>query len=269
MLVIVFVTAYYPVLSGLVRTWHQSEDASHGFFIIPIALYIVWRDREVLREMKRSPSLWGLGVVIVSLLCYILSRLAQVVTISSITLIFTLAGMVIFLFGFPIFRRVLFAIVLLFLMIPVPSQIYSSMTMPLQLIVSTVATEITSLLGVTVFREGNVIQLPERTFEVVQACSGLRSIMTLLTLGAIYGYFTLESQLLRGILFVSALPIAIAVNVIRIVVMVLAAHFANFDLTAEPIHTWYGLAIFGLAFFIFLLVQKLLSFFERPTICAP
>ncbi|MBT0662730.1 exosortase [Geobacter pelophilus] len=262
-LLIAFCTAYYPVFRSLIKTWYASDDASHGFLIIPAALYIVWRNRSRLSELPIVPSWWGMLLVVISLTLYLFAKLAGIATLSPLSLILTIAGSILFLGGYRFLVALLFPIALLLLMIPIPSQIYSALTLPLQLIVSKVSAITTTLIGIPVYLEGNVINLPNYTFEVVQACSGLRSIMSLFTLAALYGYFTLSSPLLRTFLFVLALPIAVLVNIARISVMVIAYYYFNFNLTSEPIHTWYGMAIFGLSFILFLLTQKVLSKWDK------
>jgi exosortase len=200
---------------------------------------------------------------LLSLLLYLFAKLAGITSVPPLALILTIASSVLFLFGYRIFVVLAFPLAILLLMIPIPAQIYSSMTLPLQLIVSKISTAVTSMMGIPVYREGNVIILQNFAFEVVQACSGLRSIMSLFTLAALYGYFTLSSSLLRSILFVMTLPIAILVNIVRIGVMIIAYHYFSFDLTSGAIHTLYGLAIFGLSFILFLLTQKVLSKWDK------
>jgi exosortase len=261
--VISFLFAYYPVWLGLIQVWSSSDDASHGFLIVPAAVYIVWHQRAKLGTIPISPSWWGLPVVLLSQVLYLFAKLAGISSISPLALIITIAGVVHFLYGWRMVRAVLFPISLLLLMIPIPTQIYSAVTLPLQLIVTKISTAATSMIGIPVYREGNVIHLSDYTFEVVQACSGLRSIMSLFTLAALYGYFSLTSTFLRSVLFVLALPIAILVNIVRIAVMILSYHFLHFNLTLEPVHTWYGMAIFGLSFLLFLFTQKVLAIWDK------
>lgn len=263
LLLISFVSAYFPTLSGLVRTWAASDDNSHGFAILPLALYILWQKREMLRKEPVRGSWFGLFVAVGALLVYIAANKGEIQTIASAAMLLFLWGGVIFLFGFSIFRACLFPLLILFFMIPVPAQFIAALTMPLQLIVSKASVGLASLVGIPIYREGNVIQLPRGTFEVVQACSGLRSIMTLLTIGAIMAYFTLRSNLLRGILFLLAIPIAIAVNILRIFVLVTVFYFLSIDLSKGILHTIMGLAIFCIALGLFLLTSKGFAKCER------
>jgi exosortase A len=259
----IFISTYLPVISSLVRTWAASDDNSHGFAILPLALYILWQKRVSLHKETVRGSWIGLFIATGALLVYIVAKKGEMQTIASLSMLFFLWGGVIFLFGFAIFKACLFPLLILFFMIPVPAQFIAALTMPLQLIVSKTSVGLASLVGIPIYREGNVIQLPQGTFEVVQACSGLRSIMTLLTLGAVMAYFTLRSNPLRSILFLLAIPIAIAVNILRVFVLVAVFYFLSIDLSKGTLHTIMGLAIFFIALGLFLLTSKGFARCER------
>jgi exosortase len=125
---------------------------------------------------------------------------------------------------------------------------------------------ISNLFGLPVYREGNVIHLPDRTLQVVQACSGLRSMISLLTLSAIFGYLTLKSNLLRTILFFSGIPAAILVNIIRVVLMVVAFYYFNYNLTTGTTHTIFGIIIFALALIFIAITKRVLSLWDKSSI---
>lgn len=258
-----FMAAYLPVMIDLVRAWSGSDDYSHGFLIAPIALYIIWQKRGSLTEATTVGSWLGLSVAVLSLLAYLFARAGEILTLASLSMIGFIAGTVLFLFGFRIIRLSLFPLGFLLFMIPVPAQIYAGLTIPLQLLVTRATAWLASSAGIPIYCEGNVIHHSRGTFEVVQACSGLRSIMALLTLGAVFGYFSLRSNFLRIILFVSAIPIAIAVNILRVFAMVTVIHFLGIDLTKGTPHTILGIVLFGAAVAIFILIRKGLTLWER------
>jgi exosortase len=258
-----FLAAFLPVLTGLVQTWAHSDDYSHGFLIVPLAAYILWQKREPLLNAPVRGSWSGLLVATGSLLAYVVAQEGEIETLLSVSMIFFLWGAVIFLFGYSIFRVCLFPLLILFFMIPVPAQIIAALTIPLQLLVTKATALLASSAGIPIYCEGNVIHHSRGTFEVVQACSGLRSITALLTLGAVFGYFSLSSNFLRTILLVSAIPIAIAINILRIFVMVAAINFLGIDLTVGTPHTMLGLVLFGVAVAIFVLIRKGLALWDR------
>jgi len=258
-----FILVYFPVWKGLIRFWYNSDDYSHGFLIVPLCCYILWRKKEILAEIPKRPSSWGLAFVIFSLLLYLFANFAEIRTAASFSMVLLLAGVIIYFYGFLMFKELLFPLFLLLFMIPVPAQTYATLTIALQLFVSKCSVGLASLFGLPIYREGNVIHLPEQTLSVVRACSGLRSIMSLLTLSALFGYFTLKSNLLRTALFFSAIPAAILVNIIRILLIVFAFNYFNYDLTEGTTHTIFGMIIFILALIIIAITKAVLSIWDK------
>jgi len=257
-----FILVYFPVWESLVRTWYNSDDYSHGFFIVPICVFIVWQKRETLTETQIRPSAWGLVVIMLALLMYLVGHLGEIATIASFSMVPVLAGLIIYFFGFQMFKELLFPLFLLLFMIPVPAQIYATLTIPLQLFVSIVSTGAARILGIPIFREGNVINLPQYTLQVVEACSGLRSMISLLTLSAVFAYMTLRSNILRTILFITGIPAAIVVNIFRVLLMILAFYYFHYDLARGSVHTIFGVVIFILALAIIAGMKGLLSFWD-------
>lgn len=255
-LIVSFIIAYFPVIKKLILHWSNSDDYSHGFFIVPVCLYIIWSKKEILKTITINSSIYGLFLALFSLVLYLAAFYAEISTVASFSLVTLITGIVIYYFGFSMARELAFPIVLLIFMIPIPAQIYSYITLPLQLFVSTVSAGITSAIGIPIFRDGNILQIPEHTLQVVTACSGLRSMISLLVLSAIFGFFTLNSNKLRTILFLTGIPVAIFVNIIRILLMIMAFHYLNFDLTKESIHTIFGISIYFFGLISIFAIQK-------------
>jgi exosortase A len=258
-----FILAYFPVLKGLVLAWSSSEEYSHGFLIIPISAFILWNKRQLLAGITFTSSGAGIGVILFSLCLYVIASYSGIITLASFTMILTIAGMVIYFFGLRAFKGLLFPLAFLLFMIPVPSQIYSAATIPLQLFVTKVSIWAASLAGMPIYREGNVIYLPDHTLQVVNACSGLRSMVSLLMLSAIFGYLTLTSNLSRTILFFSGIPVSILVNIIRVLLMISAFYYFDYDLATGSTHTLFGIGIFFVALLIIYLLKEVLAIWER------
>ena len=259
---LLFSIVFYPTMKSLIFVWSNSEDYSHGFLILPIAIYIIWAKRFEIKAVEVKPSPLWFVFVLFSLLLFLGAEFASILTLTPIAMILFIIGSVIFLFGMKMFRLLVFPLCFLFLMIPIPSQIYSSVTMPLQLFVTTATVEIAYLFGIPILREGNIIHLFNTTLQVVEACSGLRSTISLFTLCTIFGYFSLHYNLSRIILCAASILAAILVNIFRVFAMVVSRHFFNYDLTQGDVHTVFGILIFFLALVIVYFFQSILSFGE-------
>jgi exosortase len=253
-----FAMAYLPVWRRLIDSWSRSEEYSHGFLIVPVCLYIAWRKREVLGSIRLEPTKWGLGVLFLSLAIYAVSMLAEIRTVASLSMVLALLGSIAYLYGARFVGRLSFPAFLLLFMIPVPAQIYAEVTIPLQLLVSKVSVWTAGQLGLPVYREGNVIHLSGLTLEVVQACSGLRGMVSLLFISAVFGYFSINSNMLRTVLFVSAIPISFVVNTFRVLVLMLGWNWLNRDLSEGIGHILSGIMVFGLALVFVVLVREIL-----------
>ena len=255
--------AYLPVLSGLFRVWSTSDDYSHGFIILPIFFFILWKKREQLAAVEVRPSVYGFGFLLLGIAAYLFARQTGIATLASLSILPVVAGIIVFIYGWEMLRICGFPLFLLLFMIPVPAQIYSSMTIPLQFLVTKASAWLATSAGVPLLRLGNVIHLPEATFEVVQACSGMRSLMTLAALGAIVGYFMLNSNVVRFLLMFLALPIAVIVNIFRVFSMVVADYHFGINLVDGPIHEAFGLFIYALALVLFFLSKGVLGRWDR------
>ncbi len=259
---VLFVAAYFPVFKILVGKWAGSEEYTHAFITVPIIIYMVWCKREYLLNSKYGNTLAGMPLLIISIILYLVTLQLQIPTVSSLTMVMTLLSVLVYLTGFRSIKELATPIILLIIIIPIPNQLYSMVTLPLQLKVSQISEMIIQLFNIPVMREGNIIHIPQKTFQIVEACSGLRSMITLITLSLIMGYFMLTNLFCKGLLLVTSVPVAFFINVIRVVTLVLAFHYFQLDLTVGTAHTVLGLAVFGIALIILLLIQRILENWE-------
>jgi len=259
-----FICAYWRPLNKLVSLWYNSDDYAHGFAIIPISIYIIWKKRSALAEIDFNSSSSGLLLIIISLLVYLFSRYAEIESVAAFTIIPCLYGTVLYLLGLKAWKELLFPVTFLIFAMPVPSQIYAWLTIPLQLLVSKTSAELAGFLDCPVFREGNIIHLPDKVFQIVTACSGLRSLISLLAVSTVAGYFMLRSNLLRSVLFLSAVPVAIAVNILRVFLLVAVFYYFRIDLSAGAAHTGLGILTFVLALFTIFISAGILSRWNSP-----
>jgi len=202
--------AFWDVAAKLLTDWGRDENYSHGFLMVPLAAYVVWRERASLLSIPSRPSAWGLFIVAGSLLLLGAGRLGAELFLTRIALIGTLAGIVVFLWGFKLLRALAFPFLLVLLAIPIPAIIFNQITFPLQLLASRFGEASISACQIPVLREGNVIILANTTLEVAEACSGIRSLVSLLALAVIWGYLSESPMWLRWLLAAAAVPIAIS-----------------------------------------------------------
>ena len=215
---LLLIAGYAPVLRALVRQWNNDPDMGHGFFVPLIALYIVWQHREELAAIAPEPNWWGLVVVALGGLQLVLGTLGAELFTTRMSFVITLIGVVWTLGGNVMLRKLAFPLFLLFFMLPIPAVIYSAATFKLQILASQLADGALTVLNIPVLREGNVLELPNQRLSVVDACSGIRSLLSLTFLSLVYGYFFERKTWVRVVLFFSTIPIAIVANASRVTI---------------------------------------------------
>ncbi|BBO81317.1 exosortase A [Desulfosarcina ovata subsp. sediminis] len=259
---LLFIVAFFPVFKTLFNQWSNSDDYAHAFLTVPIIAYMVWQKRSSLKEKSTAGATSGIVLALISAVIYLLALHARIVFLASIGMVATLLGVVAYIQGFPAVKLLSIPFILLLLLIPIPGSIYSATTLPLQLKVSQASEVVVRLFDVPIFREGNVLTIPEKTFQIVQACSGMRSMITLLTLSLIIGYFTLVGTWSKLVLVFTSIPVAMFVNVIRVVVLILAFHYYRVDLSVGASHTIMGLGIFIVALVVLFSIQRIIERWE-------
>jgi exosortase len=255
---------YAPVIWGLLRKWNNDPDMGHGFFVPAIAAYIIWQKRAELTELRPSPNWWGLLLVIYAAFQLVVATLGAELFLARTALVLSIIGAVLFLGGVQFIRKLAFPLALLFFMVPLPEIIYNRITFPLQLLASRVADHALTLLQVPVLREGNILELPQQRLSVVEACSGIRSLLSLTFLALVYGHFFEKSAWIRGVLFVATIPIAITANAIRVTLTGLLTQY-NPELAEGFFHTAEGWVIFMVALCILIAFHQLLVRAARMT----
>ncbi len=207
---------YAPVLSGLVRQWATDEDVGHGFFVPLVAGYIVWTRRGQWAAVKPAANYWGLLVVVLGALQMLIGTLGAQIFIARTAFLVSLVGAILFLGGTPALRVLVFPLSLLLFMFPIPAIVYARITLPLQLFASSVAETVLNAAGIPVLRDGNILELANQRLSVVEACSGIRSLLSLGFLSLVYAYFFDKKVWMRWVLLAATIPIAIAANASRV-----------------------------------------------------
>lgn len=237
-------TLYWGILWKLLQQWWTDPNFSHGFFVPLFSAFVVWRNRKNLARVPLRQSWVGLPVVMFALSTLIVGVLGAELFLSRSSLILLLAGLIIYFGGWQLFRAVLFPWLFLFFMVPIPSIVFNQITLPLQFFASKLATDILRALSVPVLREGNIIVLPRMRLEVAEACSGIRSLMSLGTMAIIYGYLADSKFWRRAILALMSIPVAIAANALRLVGTGLTVQYWDPDKGQGFFHEFSGWLIF-------------------------
>jgi len=250
---------YWRIVPAMVGQWYSDENYSHGFIVPLIAGWFLYERRaELLREEVES---WNPGLAVLGLgLCQLfLGFLAIEYFTMRSSLLVVLAGLLLFFFGRRIYRLTIFPLAYLVFMVPLPYIVYDSFAFPLKLFVTRLSVAFLKMIGVVVLREGNLILFPATTLEVSDACSGMRSIVSLLALSAAYALYLRTSGWRRWLLIFSALPIAVCTNALRIIVTGILAQQWGAKAAEGFFHEGAGMVVFGLSMGMLLLLGKLLK----------
>jgi exosortase len=266
-MLLAFAFLYRNVLVKLVSDWAHDDNYSHGFLIVPLALYFAWERRRQLQAAVPRPSLLGLVVIAGSVLTLIAGVLGAELFLTRVSIVGVTAGIVLFLLGWEHLRILALPIGFLLLMIPIPAIIFNQIAFPLQILASKAGETALNAFDIPVLREGNVIILANTTLEVAEACSGIRSLVSLLTLGIVYGYFSDPRSWLRVTIALATIPIAIAANGMRVAGTGIAAHYFGAEAATGFFHTFSGWLVFAFAFaMLFLVVHILLRLKPSPRV---
>jgi exosortase len=253
---------YIPAIRSLVFDWLNNEDVGHGFFVPLVAGYIVWLEREELLATPAKANWWGLGLVLLGAAQSLLATLGVELFLSRSAIILTLAGAVWTVGGTAWLKKLAFPLFLLIFMVPLPAVIYNSITFPLQLRASQLADTALTVLAVPVLREGNILELPSGKLSVVEACSGIRSLLSLGFLSLVYGYFFEKSTRIRTLLFISTVPIAIVTNGARVTLTGILSQIKP-ELAAGFFHESTGWVVFMLALAVLVLFHRIVVFLSK------
>jgi len=253
---VLLVVCYAPILAALVKNWNDDADMGHGFFVPIIAAYIAWLKRDEIANLPVRPNWWGLAIVIYGAFQMYIATLGAELFLARTSFVISIIGMVLLLGGTQYLRVSAFPLFLLFFMVPIPAIIYNRITFPLQIYASEAADSVLGLLGYAVLREGNILELPSQRLSVVEACSGIRSLLSLSFLALVYGYFFEKKTWVRVALFLSTIPIAMIANAARVTLTGILSEIKP-ELAEGFFHEFSGWVIFMIALAIMVGLHQL------------
>lgn len=243
-----FFLCFYPIYPELFSTWLNSSDDSHGILVPLISAFLIWQRRESLAEATIGSWGWGGLILLASLALYVVSYAGTVSVVSRMMIVTGLIGLVLFNLGKGIFALIAFPLCYLIFMVPVPVSIYSLIAFPLQLFASQISAFLISGLGIPVLREGNMLYFAQTQLEVAEACSGLRSMTSFIMLSCLFGYMMKPGWGRRTAIFLSAVPLALLANIVRVTGTGVLAHFIGGKAAQGFLHEFSGMAVFAFGF---------------------
>jgi len=256
--VAILAALYGATLQGLVWQWWDDPNYSHGFLVPVFSGVLVWQRRKELVALVPQGTWLGLPVLLAGVGALILGDIGAEFFLTRSSLIMTLAGLILFHLGVGVFRAVAFPLAFLLFMVPLPATVFYAVAFPLQRLAAQNAADALDLLGVAVLLDGNVIHLSQISLGVTEACSGIRSLISLLALAVAWASLTLSSAWAVAALVASAVPITIVANAGRVVATGLIGQSFGIEYAQSFYHTFSGWVIFLFAFVGLLVVHGLI-----------
>jgi exosortase len=253
------VLCYAPILYRMGLQWASDENMGHGFFVPVVAGYIVWQRRHKLASLSLQTNYWGLALVIWAAVQSIVATLGAELFTARVAFVIALVGVILSIGGTAWVRALAFPLLLLLFMIPIPAIIYAQLTLKLQMLASELGEVLIGWMGIPVLRAGNTLRLPSQTLDIAEACSGIRSLLSLGFLSLVYAYFMDKRVWMRWALAIATIPIAIGANGIRVALTGLLSE-VNTDLAKGAYHETEGYIVFIVALTALIITHRILSF---------
>ena len=245
---ICFMTLYNQVIHKMIQDWSIDDNFSHGFMIPFISGYLIWQQRKRLSDTLVNPSNWGIILIATSLLFFFIAYIGAEQFTMRFSMILLILSISVYFAGWKFTKAIFPPVAYLIFMIPIPAIIWNKIAFPLKIFATKMAVDVIHFFEIPAYREGNIIHLTNTTLEVVDACSGLRSLMSLLALSAAFALISNHTRIGKLILILSAIPIAIFTNIVRLSsTAALARHFGP-QVAEGFLHDTSGILVFGLAF---------------------
>jgi exosortase len=264
LLLLAFLALYYPFIQTLMRDWDTNDNYSQGYFIPFVSAFMIWWVLKDLEINDLKPSNWGIAIIVLGLLQLFIAKVGSEYFLQRTSMIIVLFGISFFLFGGRFTKTIWLPLVYLIFMVPLPAIIWNRIAFPMQLFASAITEDVVRFIGIPILREGNVLHLAQTSLEVVDACSGLRSLVNILGLAVGLGFVMNKEAWKRWVLFVAAFPIAVIVNIIRLAgTAVLATRYGG-DVARGFLHDFSGWLVFVAGIALLIGVQGVLNKISNP-----
>jgi exosortase len=240
--------------------WFAADSYySHGILIPFVSMYLIWQQRKTLSAIEPLKGAWGMPLIILGMAVHILSSLFRIYFTSGFSMLIVLTGLVLHFYGWRILRSILFPVIFLMFMVPIPMVVIANISFKMKLFAAQIATAALNNAGLPAIREGSIIKMQHAYVIVDDVCSGLRSLIALTALGGVFAYGMKSPMSRRILLFLSTIPIAIVTNVVRVVFLASVSEIWGSQYAAGFIHDLSGFAVFALAFLLLYAAGRLLE----------
>lgn len=239
------------------RIWIEHSNNSHGILVPFIFLVLIWNQRNKLNWEKIESSKTGIFIILFSLFMYIIGVAGAIEVLPRVSIVTTLAGLVIYHLGLRNFYKISFPFLFLFFMVPVPVSIITKVSLPLQLLVTKISASIIKLMSIPVYREGNMLYFANVSLEVAEACSGIRSLIAFFMLSSLFAYSSKGFLSKRLVILLSAVPLAFFVNLLRVTGTGILAHYFGGSVARGFLHEFSGIVVFWIGLVLLFIISKL------------
>jgi len=256
----VFILAFVPTFIWMWDRWFARDSYySHGILIPFVVGFLIWQKRDELALMRKVRSAWAMPLIILGVFMHLFGSLMRVYFISGFSMLLCLIGLILYFYGSALLKKILFPVLFLLFMIPVPLIIITNISFKMKIFAAEIATTLLNSSGISAIREGSVIRMQHAQVIVDDVCSGLRSLISLMALGSIFAYWMKSVMVRRCILFFLTIPIAIITNVCRVVFLSSVAEIWGPQYASGFLHNLSGFLVFALAFVLLFVLGKILE----------
>jgi len=258
-LLILWVVTFIPIYPDLTESWFSHSNNSHGVLVPIISTFLIWQKRDQISKVPVNSSGWGEVILVISMLLYVLSYTGGIAVVSRLMIVSSLIGLILYNFGAAVFSIIQFPLLYLLFMVPVPATLYSLVALPLQIFATKVSTLLIDALSIPVYREGTMLYFMQTHLEVAEQCSGLHSMTSFIMLSFLFAYMLNNKWWKRIFLVISAIPLAISANIVRVTGTGILANFYGAKVARGFLHEFSGMAVFAFGFILLLIEYSLLS----------
>ena len=257
---VLFIITYIPTFIWMWDRWVTKDTYySHGWLIPFVTGFLIWQIRDELKKIKPEESVWGMRLIILGILLHIVSSILRVYFSSGFSMLIVIPGIILHFYGSKMFKKILFPVLFLFFMIPLPMVVIANISFKLKMFAAQIAAILLNNMGIPSIQEGSMIKMRNAYVIVDDVCSGLRSLISLTALGSIFAYWLNAPMYKRVLLFLSTIPIAIATNVCRILILSIISEAWGPEAASGIVHDTTGYLVFVLAFILLYSVGKLIE----------